>query len=447
MKNVFIVVLLAALMVSCSLADAIDQDPPNNLVPENVVRSEEDARAVLNGAYSKIISFSSSFYYMHSELIPSALIGTMSQSGFTANDRQFADNDIFSDNSLVNNFWIIFYGVIDATNNAIVLTEALPESEISQATKTEIIGEARFVRAMATFDALRYFGQFFDVNSSLGVVLRTEPVNFTTRSKERSTVMESYNQILSDLDFAIANAPDFTVTFRGSKTSAKALKAKVLLFMGRYAEAATLADEVITEGTRTLEATFANAFDNGLTSSEMIFMTHRAADSDEEDNNRKRFYTGRTGNTWYPDLMEGDPRQPLTYSGTRILKTNNEATFRPTYFLRLAEIYLIKAEALAMSGADLATSKAPLDIIRNRAGLENSDAADIDALKDAIFEEYIKELAFENGSDWFAAIRFDKAMTLKPTITSTNQYILPLPDNEIEGNALLTLADQNPGYQ
>ena len=56
------------------------------------------------------------------------------------------------------------------------------------------------------------------------------------------------------------------------------------------------------------------------------------------------------------------------------------------------------------------------------------------------------ELAYENGSEWFAGIRFDKIKTVKPTVTSSDQYILPIPLTEIQANSALTLADQNPGY-
>lgn len=37
-------------------------------------------------------------------------------------------------------------------------------------------------------------------------------------------------------------------------------------------------------------------------------------------------------------------------------------------------------------------------------------------------------------------------MDLKPQITSSNQFILPIPESEISGNAKVTLSDQNPGY-
>ncbi len=448
MKKISILITILFFSTSCEITDTLENDPPNNLVPENVVQNENDAKALLNGVYSTIISRTSSHYYMYSELIPSSLIGSMSRAGFGSANAEFGDNDLKFDNLNVRNFWIIFYKVIDLSNNVITLTSELADSEFSGNNKSEIIGEAHFLRAMATFDALRYFGQFYDQNSSLGIILRTEPANFVTRDKARSTVADCYAQIMSDLDFAIANAPNFSVSYRGSKTAAKALKAKALLFQGKYSEAAALADEVINEGTRSLESDFETAFGEGLNSSEMILMTYRDENSDDNQNNRKQFYSGRAGTTsWFSALMTGDPREAFTYSGSTILKVNDEETFRPTYFMRLAEMYLIKAEGQAFSGASLEDSQVPLNVIRNRAGIGDTPALTIDELKDDIFNEIARELAFENGSEWFAAIRFDKAMTLKPSITSVNQYILPIPEEEIVGNGALTLADQNPGYE
>lgn len=446
-KGLVLVISFLFLITSCELTDVLDNDPPNNLVPENVIENEADAYALLNGIYTVITIKTSNYYYQFTETLPSTLIGSMKQTAFGATHAQFKTNDITFDNSAVNSFWKALYKVVNQTNNVIVLTEDLSDTEFSGNNKSEIIGEAHFLRAMATFDVLRYFGQFYDPNSNLGIILRAEPTNFVTKDKARNTVAECYAQIISDLDFAIANAPIYSVSYRGSKTAAKALKAKVLLFQEKYAEAAALADEVINEGTVNLEPDFETVFSKGLNSSEMILMTHRDENSDIEDANTKRFYTGRTGTTWFPILMAGDPREEFTYDGSKILKTNHEDTFRPTYFMRLAEMYLIKAEGLAFSGASLEDSSEPLNIIRNRAGIGDTPALTIDELKDDIFNEIARELAFENGSEWFAAIRFDKAMILKPEIISSNQYILPIPEEEINGNGALTLANQNPGYE
>ncbi|MBF8148267.1 RagB/SusD family nutrient uptake outer membrane protein [Winogradskyella sp. F6397] len=448
MKKIIIYSLVICLFTSCELVDVLENDPPNNLVEENVVQSETDARALLNGVYTTITSRINDKYYMFSELIPSAMIGSMNGSGTGTSHIQFSNNSLEFDNIYVRDYWLMFYKTMDIANNTIKQTNQLSGNLISETSRKEIIGEARFLRAMSTFDALRYYGQFFDESSNLGIVLRTEPSNFVTRNKARNTVAECYEQILLDLDAAILDAPDYSVTYRASKTAAKALKAKVLLYQGKYAEAAALADQVINDGTTSLAPDFESVFSQGLNSSEMILMTYRDANSDTEDNNRKRFYSGiPPTDNWFTAIMDTDPRKAYTYNDSDILKTNNEEVFRPTYFLRLAEMYLIKAEGLAFSGASLADASAPLNIIRNRAGIGNTSAANIEALKEDIFNEIARELAFENGSEWFAAIRFNKAMLLKPSIISSNQYILPIPEEEINGNGSITFTDQNPGYE
>jgi hypothetical protein len=302
---------------------------------------------------------------------------------------------------------------------------------------------------MGHFDALRYFGQFYNLNSSYGIIVKTEPSNFTTRNIARNTVAEAYDIILSDLDYAIANAPNFSTPIYMSKTAAKALKAKVLLFKGEYAAAAELADEVITDNTRSLSTTFAKVFSDGFTSTEMIFM--RATDAVTFTADRKKIvYTSRhaIASNWFKTKMTGDPRIAVTYTpaNSTILKVNNTAFNGPTYFIRLAEMYLIKAEGLARSEASLDDAKAPLLEVRSRAfgSPQTSAATTTDELLDEIFDEIIKELSFENGSEWFAAIRFNKIKTIKPTVTSDDQYILPIPESEILSNPLF--GGQNPGY-
>lgn len=448
MKKTIIYIITICLFASCELVEVLENDPPNNLVSENVVESEADARALLNGIYTTITSRVNDKYYLYSELIPSTLIGSMSSSGTGPSNSGFANNSLEFDNPHIKDYWTMFYKTMDIANNTIEQTTQLSDELISETSRREIIGEARYLRAMSTFDALRYYGQFFNKNSDLGIVLRTEPSNFVNRDKSRNTVLESYMQILSDLDAAILDAPNYSISYRASKTAAKALKSKVFLYMEEYALAAALADEVINEGTTSLAPDFETVFSQGLNSQEMILMTYRDENSDAEDNNRKRFYSGRTSSTsWFANLMDNDPRKPFTFDDIEVLKTNNLETFRPTYFLRLAEMYLIKAEGLAFSGATLQEASAPLNIIRNRAGIGNTPATSITELKNDIFNEIARELAFENGSEWFAAIRFNKAMTLKPTITTVNQYILPIPEEEINGNGALTLANQNPGYE
>lgn len=445
MKNIISLFFISTLLMSCSkLVDVVDVDPPNNLVPENVAKTADGGRYLLNGTYAMLHD---QYYYMFTEMVPAALTGTATNGGFLLS-QQFVDNAVMPNLGDVANIWGAFYKVINHANWTIQLVGQLPSSEMEETEKNALIGQARALRAMAHFDALRYFGHFYDLDSEFGVVIRTEPSDFTNRNKARSSVAETYKLIMDDLDFAIANAPDFSTPIYFSSGSAKALKARVLLFRGEYEEAAALASEVIEQESRSLSPTFGEVFSAGFNAPELLFV--RATDAVTYAADRKRFtYTSNhaVAGPFLKTLLEDDPRQSATYAANDgMVKVNNSTFYSPTYFIRLAEMYLIKAEGLARSEAPLADAKEPLEILISRAwGVPMaSTASSHEELLDEIYFEIIKELCFENGSDWFASIRFGKISEVKPSVTSTEQYILPIPNAEIEANPLF--GDQNPGY-
>ena len=449
MKKLNIILLIGCFWVSaCDLVEVVDVDPPNNLVPENVANTDENVENLLNGAYAP---FNGRDYYLYYETFPGLLSGSMEIR--TAGQRSFESNAIEVDDIFVVGFWRTFYSVANMSSTVIDLVGELPDEEFAIGRKDEILGEAHFLRAFCHFDALRYFGQFYDLDSDLGIIIRTVVADFTNSAQSRRPVLAVYEQILADLDIAIAQAPDFTLSYLASKTAAKTLKAKVLLFMGRYAEAAALAEEVINEGTRSLEPTFADVFDNGLTSDEVIFMRHTDEVTAGSIQARLKDFTYGfrqiQASDWLVEFMGEDPRVETAFLANQgIKKVHNEESLSPTFYLRLSEVYLIQAEALARSGASLEAAKAPLEAVRARAFGEPqpSAATTIDELLEEIYAEIILELSFENGSEWFAGIRFDKIMDIKATVMSENQYILPIPLDEIEANNQLSFRDQNPGY-
>ncbi len=446
MKNYITLIILLLIFTSCKkLTNVLENTPPNDLVPENVARDRKGAIALLNGCYAGLHDRS---FYLYSEIFPATLGGTMIRNTIYP-DIQFQDNTLNSTIGNVNNNWTGFYKMINQCNWLLQLVDQLPEGEMTELEKDEFKAQARGLRAMATFDALRYYGQYYDLNSTFGVIVKTTPSNFTTRNVKRNTVAETYALIMEDLDFAIVKAPLFTKTTSFSITAAKALKARVLLYKGDYAAAATLADDVIVNGKRTLSPTFASVFSTGLNSTEMILMRATNAVTQATNDKRSTYGLRQTAvSPWLKTFMAGDSRIAATYNATtnEILKVNNLTFFSPTYFIRLAEIYLIKAEALARNNAPLAEAKIPLQAITSRAAgaPRISLATTKDQLLNEIHAEYIKELCFENGSDWFANIRFDKIRTIKPSVTKISQYIFPIPESEIFSNTLFGI--QNPDY-
>lgn len=127
--------------------------------------------------------------------------------------------------------------------------------------------------------------------------------------------------------------------------------------------------------------------------------------------------------------------------------------------MRLAEIYLLHAEALANKG-DFGGVKTYVDMVRNRAGLNGiAVPAGKDAAIDAILHERRLELAFE-GHRWFDLVRNDRAVecvnnlnvsgseyydSAKPVVRAIdeNGLLMPVPDVQLENNPNLS---QNIGY-
>ena len=142
----------------------------------------------------------------------------------------------------------------------------------------------------------------------------------------------------------------------------------------------------------------------------------------------------------------------------------------PVIFLRTAELYLIKAEALARSNASIADAWAPIKELRNRVGADMTEPASRDELMDEIFKEWWIEMAFENWHEWFATRRFDRLLEMNKSLAEQledeqekdkededggNSFeqaflqklewrkIYNIPTSEINANSA---CEQNPGY-
>jgi len=147
-----------------------------------------------------------------------------------------------------------------------------------------------------------------------------------------------------------------------------------------------------------------------------------------------------TDTYYYPtkyDVKGGDP-------GTAV-------TEYPT-IMRLAEVYLIRAEARAQQN-NVGGAQADLNVIRTRAGLANTSASDKVALLLAVEKERRIELFTEWGHRWFDLKRtgkIDAVMSMVAPLKgggawNTDMQLYPIPANEILLNP--KLAPQNPGYK
>ncbi|MCH5685321.1 RagB/SusD family nutrient uptake outer membrane protein [Niabella sp. W65] len=128
-----------------------------------------------------------------------------------------------------------------------------------------------------------------------------------------------------------------------------------------------------------------------------------------------------------------------TWYGNLYYRTNGTD---PAYIIRLAELYLIRAEARAsLPVPDISGSREDLNKVRNRAGLASLSINTAAELLTAIENENRYEFAFENHR-WYDLVRTGRAQAVLG-ITDANKLLLPIPYAQILVDGSLT---QNPGY-
>ncbi len=455
------------LATSCSIDDI---KPINQLTEENAIRDATSAQAVLNGVYDLGREFEVSYFPLY--LAAYGNEGRIVGNGLSSS-QGFNTNEVPIQNIYLTNIYNGFYKIINLSNFLIQELEAGKAIDISDARKSEMISEAKFQRAFSYFNLLRYFGQFYDVNSTYGVVVRTEFANEIV-AQSRNSVKEVYAQIQSDLQYASDNGPVDVNHYYSGSLAAKALLAKVELYLGNFDISATLAEEVINNGEGyTLETDYASIFLNSFDSSEVIFAPFSGKDSEGGSQmaliNRTTYseslrsladaQVGASDDGALIDAGSGyDPRFSYAYSDdSQGINTQGKYPFGTTsggrnntiYHLRLGEFYLIHAEAEARrDGGDLNAALESLNTIRLRAGVAEKTLSNKAALLEDIRQEKLLELFFENGEPWFDVVRYDvlgnlNASTVKATLTSKDKFILPMTSQVRTGNTNIV---QNPGY-
>ena len=119
--------------------------------------------------------------------------------------------------------WASIYATTNRANNVIEYTPGI--ASILDADKKRILAEAKFLRALAYFDLVRYWG---DVPLVLTATKQADESLFVSRSPANAV----YDQVKKDLDEAEADLAEGTPS-RASKSAARAIKARWLCIAAR----------------------------------------------------------------------------------------------------------------------------------------------------------------------------------------------------------------------
>lgn len=456
-------VLLLPVFGSCdSMFD--NELPPHDLVGENAITNESSAEVALNGVYSYLEGYGTmSAYYICDNEFRTGLLDPTAYYRSKMEEDQLPQLQLLEDNMYVESPWKLGYKLVNTANNFIYYTEKVSDGAFGGNRKTEMLAEARFVRGFAHAFLLRKYGYFWDLESRLGTIIRMEPSSLSNNSKARSTVKESYEKIFEDLDYMIQHGPAYHSKYTICATAAKAFKADILMnrgVAGDYAEAIRLADEVIGSSEFGMEGTYADVFKNGYSSKELLF-TRFIKNPPTMDDNVGSLFKMFGGGTYQPTdaymavFPTDDPRYQVTFDsleftrldGTKYKKliwkkhyvANGDC---PMYYMRVAQMYLVKAEAMLWNGSQIKDVVDVLNIVRNRAGatlLKAADYPDKESLMNEIFNENVRELGVENGALYYLAVRMKIGgkrllKTWNDNYEKDDQLCFPIPRAELEHN-------------
>lgn len=446
---IFGIALSITLLSSCS--DFLEVAPKESVDESVAITDKNSLQTAVRGLYRAVGS--NSYYgdgFVALGFVPSGDVE------FNVNDN-LSNFSFRADASEFVSVWASIFSTINIANHILLVTPTLTDVSLTDAERNKAIGEAHFVRALAYFDLARGWG---------GVPIKTKPtVNIKEEQKiKRSTREETYAFVLSELEEAEKYLSDDINRVRATKTAVWALKARLYLYTQKWDKAADYATKVINlSNAYKLSETFSGWFKNNVTQTQESILEIAYSAQNQNSLRARMSLLARGGSYRFrpADAVIATLRNPAT-GGSRVdlldsvtqsgvkqyagaLYYRSPAT-DPAYVLRLAEQYLIRAEALAQQEI-LEEARLDINIIRSRANLQDIPTGKSkQELLDIILGERRLEFLWE-AHRYFDLARTGKLQNevakLKPNVVVKPHFnLFPIPINEVELGQL----EQNPNY-
>ena len=447
--------LLLSLALALGACDGLlDLEPQQSISNERALATPQNVESAIVGAYDRMSD--GDLFGGQLMMGPDLLASSNAEvvwTGTFAQPREFWNKSLLVTNSFVQDTWVDAYDVVNVANNVLSALDVFGDDADA---RDRAEGQARFLRGLMYFELVRLWGPAWNggsPGSDLGVPLVLEPTRAITEADDRarSTVGEVYAQVVTDLQAARDLLPESDGDLADTY-AASAVLSRVYLSQGDYAGAAAQADRVIEAGGHALAPTYAAAFGQSAGSPEYVF----AVPITEQDgvNELNTFYGARensgrgdiqlTGD--YTGLFSDDDARAFFYVDDRGRRrtakwqgTTADGVDIP--IIRLAEIYLTRAEATLRLGGDDDGALDDVNRVRERAGLAALDAVTVED----VLRERRLELDFE-GELLHDLKRTGRTIqTIDGELPATApRFLYPVPQREIDANPNLV---QNAYYQ
>ncbi|KAA0992309.1 RagB/SusD family nutrient uptake outer membrane protein [Dyadobacter aurulentus] len=473
-KNYLILTVMLMLSVSCE--DNLKEEPLSFLEESNSFNSPADATSALNAVYDRL----KGIYGMTMIDLADLNSDECEVREDNGGGNEIHKNLFNSGTRLFDTFYTNSYTLIDRANRVIA---NVPGIAMDTKLRDQIVGEAKFLRALAYFNLVQAFGDI-----PLVTVVSNDVVNV---EMPRDPVEKVYQQIVADLLDAEKVLPAkytlATETGRATVGAAKSVLAKVYLTRKDWANAAAKAKEVIDAATYSLVPDYRDVFlpekENGP---EHIFSVQYSCVLPTYGSGMAESFAiyfsypiNLTGGSYQvipahvASYQPGDYRKTVTVIEEKTIANGTVVKSRTgphmdKYWdplacgagrarnnfivMRYADVLLMYAEALNEAGTATAEAYAAINQIRARA--RNGGAATVlpdlknltqAQFRESVYQERSWELCFEGHRRWdlLRTGRYIPQMQ-KIGVTAEERHLLyPIPVQEIDVNPAL---EQNPGY-
>ena len=500
MKNIYIYTIVLGLLLfvnyGCS-EDFLETEPTSDLTTEQIQEASANNPEVVTGSLAGIYTTMfetgtggtaaptlnhSDFGQKSFDIVSDMLSGDLALQKNTYNwYNAYAQFQATVDFTNINNYipWRYYYRIIRASNSVIDAlggNDIIPENEKNKHT----MGQAKALRAYAYFYLTQFFQNKVDLNEKI-LPIYTNP---TQPNQPKATAQEVYDLIVSDLTDAISLLETFNRSAKNevNKYVAEGLLAYTYGILGKYPEVKTLTADIISKGGFSIvskdEASysftgdpvggFADAsstgwmwgvdltLDNGLdlvswwgqmdyyTYSYHSFGDIKAVDKGLYDKipatdvRKGQFYSDATS-AYYLDLRNKFYPTDRTFRAQRNITTDY-------LYMRVAEMYLLNAEACAYTGDDSGAITSLKALLSLR--LDNTsylDGLSGQALIDEVYLQTRIELVGEGKS--YLAMKRNKATIVRgsnhlslvgvPISYDDPRLTLDIPQSEVLNNPVL----------
>lgn len=468
MKNIKMLIAVAvigiiSLMSSCE--DFLEVETPNDKLDSNTVfATDQTALSALQGIFNQL--FNVGFFNGGSQSVSftgGLYADTYTLTSTTQDLVEFQQNQISPDNNINLNLWSGAYNIIYQANA--VLKGVKDNNSLSTSVMDQLEGSSKFIRAFTYFNLLNLYGE-------VPLILHTDYEENSLAS--RSSINLIYTQILQDLEDAETLLDENYLN--GERThlnryAVQALLARVHLYLENWQEAEAYSSLIIEASAYEVLNDLNEVF--LANSPEAIWQISPIGWGNSFTHTREGNLLVKTPTSNTPVILSEDLLNSFSSGEDKRLKewvdyfiNGTDTLYYPYKYkiqfdssggsiieystvLRLAEQYLIRAEAQARMG-NIEDAIEDLNVIKSRAGEpligSSENSMTVNDLLEEILLERRREFFSEWAHRWMDLKRFDRTDVLQDKENSnwTNSSTLfPIPFEERMKNPNLT---QNPGY-